>query len=167
MNLLRIIQVYGYGTSEGVEKAWDTRGRGRHTPPPVSVRMRRAMLSYVPVTKEKHMLAKLNERRVAEAVRGWATANNHPFDVLSAARPIGVEVKTIVKGKNDKITMHPDSRRRKLEAAQRLGLKKLYTVAADFRKDTPVWYVKEGVGSYRLGHMTKLGDLHRLRQFIH
>lgn len=25
------MQVYGYGTSEGVEKAWDTRGRGRHT----------------------------------------------------------------------------------------------------------------------------------------
>jgi hypothetical protein len=23
--------IYGYGTSEGVEKAWDTRGRGRAT----------------------------------------------------------------------------------------------------------------------------------------
>jgi hypothetical protein len=29
MNLASAIELYGYGTSEGVTKAWDTRGRGR------------------------------------------------------------------------------------------------------------------------------------------
>src|ERR1035441_9127960 len=28
MNLATTIELYGYGTSEGVEKSWDTRGRG-------------------------------------------------------------------------------------------------------------------------------------------
>ena len=30
MNLATAIELHGYGTSEGVEKAWDTRGRGKH-----------------------------------------------------------------------------------------------------------------------------------------
>ena len=33
MNLAATISVYGYGTSEGVVKEWDTRGRGRKAPP--------------------------------------------------------------------------------------------------------------------------------------
>jgi predicted ABC-type ATPase len=32
MNLLTAITLHCYGTSEGVTKAWDTRGRGRHAP---------------------------------------------------------------------------------------------------------------------------------------
>jgi (p)ppGpp synthase/HD superfamily hydrolase len=31
MNLAASIEIYASGTSEGVRKAWDTRGRGRHT----------------------------------------------------------------------------------------------------------------------------------------
>jgi predicted ABC-type ATPase len=31
MNLRASVEIYGYGTSEGVKKAWDTRGRGRNT----------------------------------------------------------------------------------------------------------------------------------------
>jgi predicted kinase len=33
MNLHSVIDLYAYGTSEGVTKAWDTRGRGRKPPP--------------------------------------------------------------------------------------------------------------------------------------
>lgn len=35
MNLASTLSVYGYGTHEGVEKEWDTRGRGRKTAPVV------------------------------------------------------------------------------------------------------------------------------------
>lgn len=30
MNLTETLRLYGMGTSEGAEKGWDTRGRGRH-----------------------------------------------------------------------------------------------------------------------------------------
>lgn len=33
MNIHAAIELFGYGTSEGVTKAWDTRGRGRHLRP--------------------------------------------------------------------------------------------------------------------------------------
>jgi len=87
------------------------------------------------------------------------TAGNAPFDVTVGNHVI--EVKTIVHGVNDKITMHPESLARKVAFAEKNGVLP-HTVVVDNR--TSKIYYKEGVGSFRLSSMrevplTSLGEL--------
>jgi len=119
-------------------------------------RAERAKQSYNPVTKEKKRIATENELKLAKSIKGKQTPDNAPFDVIRGGHAI--EVKTIVAGKNDKITMHPESRNRKLESAKKNGYK-MHTVVFDARNNK--LYYSEGVGSYRLGGMreTNLNEL--------
>jgi hypothetical protein len=77
---------------------------------------------------------------------------------------VGIEVKTLVNGKNEKITMSKDALGRKL-AEQRADGIKAYTVVVDRRagglSGRATYYYREGLGSFRLGSMTKttLGEL--------
>lgn len=143
MNILA--SILAYGTSEGLQKAWDSRGRGRKEHESDD-RSARAKTSYVKCTAEKQRLAEESEKIVAFAIKGQRTADNAPFDILKGNR--AVEVKTIFPGvKNDKITMHRESRLRKEEFASKHKLQ-AYTVVIDRR--TNKLYFAEGVKSYRL-----------------
>lgn len=143
MNLNTTLEAYG--TSEGLGKAWDTRGRGRHAQ--LSDRAKRALETYVPVNSAKIQLALESQTLIASAIGGTVTRDNAPFDVVKGKNAI--EVKTIFPGvKNNKITMHPESRVRKEKFARKEKMKP-YTVIVD-RRDNSV-HVAEGVKSFRLG----------------
>lgn len=147
MNISSTLSILAAGTSEGATRAWDTRGRGRHTST-VSKKAARALKSYVPVTKEKRSLATVNEAIVAKLVGGLHTHDSEEFDVLLSGRKIGIEVKTVFDtAKNFKITQHPESMARKDMYMKAEGYKKAYTVIFDMR-DKSV-YVAKGLGSFR------------------
>jgi hypothetical protein len=122
-------------------------------------RRERALRSHKPSTKEKQRIAEMNEKKVAKAIGGQHLEDNEPFDVLVGTS--GVEVKTIIAGKNNKITMHPSSRRRKLTEAKSKGL----TAHTVVMKGNKVFY-KQGVGSFRLNSMIEvsLSDLGEMIQ---
>jgi SPP1 gp7 family putative phage head morphogenesis protein len=122
-------------------------------------RVQRAIESHKPITKGKIKLATANEIAIAVHVKGAIhIGGNRPFDI-HIGNPVHavIEVKTIIKGKNDKITMHPPS----IEKKDRM-LKSLpkgttaHTVVIDER-DKQVYY-KSGYGSFRLSNMKALGD---------
>jgi|SRR5579859_748946 len=157
MTLLKILELYGGGPGSGCQGD----NCGRPSVGGLSDRARRALETYVPVTAAKYALAKRNERSVAKVLNGVTTADNSPFDVLIDGK-IGVEVKTIIEGRHDKVTIHPESMQEKKDEVKRLKLKSVYTVVADHRGLLQKWYVREGLGSFRLGTlklMNKISDL--------
>lgn len=162
MTIWDAVQIYGSGTPEGARKAWDTRGRKEKE---LSERAQRAIDTYVPLTPQKLQMAKLNERKVAQAVNGVSTADNSPFDVLIRGR-VGLEVKTLLNAGNDKLTMHPESLERKQQEAKRMGLEKLYTIAIDQREGASKIFYKEGLGSFRLASMTEVPSFSSLRRIV-
>lgn len=123
----------------------------------------RAKASYVMVTKEKYQKAMRNEQRVAAVVGGRSIPDNEPFDVEKGK--LAFEVKTIIEGKNDKITMHPESLARKVKEARKRGLE-TFTVAIDERGGKRQVYFKEGLGAFRLGSMEKLSSISDLKKRI-
>ena len=125
-------------------------------------RAERAMKNHKPATRAVQQVALRNEKRLAKWVKGTHIPDNEPFDMLvgTVDKPKHlVEVKTIVRGKNDKITMHPSSLRRKLDYATKHPQAKVHTVVFDER--TKKVYYREGVGSFRLSSMqqVKVKDL--------
>jgi len=123
----------------------------------------RAKASYVMVTPEKYQKSKQWERKVAETLKGQSFADNQAFDILSGK--IAIELKVLDAGKNDKITMHPESLARKVKEAKKSGLETA-TVAVDTRGGKTQIYFKEGLGSFRLGSMEKIKSLDELRKRI-
>lgn len=117
-----------------------------------SERSERAKASHKPATREVQAKGDANQKHLANKLDGVETADNAPFDVIVGDRD-AVEVKTIVRGKNDKITMHPESRLRK-ERAARANRYRSHTVVFDDR-DGSIYY-KKGVGSFRLKNMEKV-----------
>ena len=124
-----------------------------------SERAARARNSYKPATVQAQRAGERNEKVLAESINGKQQTDNAPFDVESGDNVI--EVKTIVSGKNDKITMHPESLARKHEAARG---KMAHTVVFDNR-DGSIYY-KQGVGSFRLTTMTRLGSAADVRGYL-
>jgi hypothetical protein len=122
----------------------------------------RARASHNPATRDKHIIATQQEQIVAKAIGGRIEAGNAPIDVWTDHS--AVEVKTIVGGKNAKITMHPASRMRKEAAAKKAG-KAPHTVAIDHRGPKPIYYHRAGYGSYRLEHMARV-SLSQLKERI-
>ena len=128
--------------------------------PKLSDRATRARDSYNGATVEKQRTADQNEIKLADGVKGKRTTDNEPFDVICGRS--AVEVKTIVGGKNDKITMHPESLKRKLDTARAQKLKP-YTVVFDARND--IVYYKQGLGSFRLVNM-KTTTVEKLKEIL-
>lgn len=124
----------------------------------------RAKESHVPVTKEKIADATSREKRVADAIGGEHIGGNKPFDVIikdkNGKMTHGIEVKTIF-GKNDKITMHKGSLKRKESFARKHGLM-THTIAIDARGNRDAYHHREGLGSFRLKGMSKISraELH-------
>lgn len=161
MNLLSTLtslDIFGGGPGSGCRG--DNCGRKKGP----SERAQRAKASYSPSTLAKQIVAAEMQIKVARTVHGVSTDDSQPFDVLKAKA--GVEVKTIVEGLNDKITMHKSSLRRKLEEAKDLGLKRTYTVAIDKRNGKEEIYYKKGLGSFRLVSMTRVSSWDELAKVI-
>ena len=89
----------------------------------------------------------------------------------------GIEIKTLMDNKNDKITMHPKSRRRKEEWLKKEKACGLHTVVLDDR-DTfedgknkeqysghRIYYAK-GVGAFRIKGMQTVASFDELRKVI-
>ena len=121
-------------------------------------RAARARASYKPATAAAQRLGEGMESKLASAIGGRGLPDNEPFDVLKGKHMI--EVKTIVRGKNDKITMHPESLRRKVKAVKQ-AKGTAHTVVFDARGKPPKVFYQEGLGSFRLRSMkeTSLGEL--------
>lgn len=121
-----------------------------------SERATRARNTYKPATRDKHQVADRMEKIIQRKIGGTRTADNEAFDVIKGKHAI--EVKTVIDATNDKITMHPSSRQRKLDWAK-TNKSSAHTVVIDKRGSRPVYYYKAGVGSYRFGssgNMTKV-----------
>lgn len=152
MKLLATLAIYAGGQGSGCNPH-----KGRCGRP--SSRATRAKTSHVPATAEKQRKAEANEGVLAQKINGKTTGDNKPFDVMTVIRgkKIGIEVKTIEEGKNDKITMHPASKVRKERAGRKLD--GIYTVVFDNRNGKNDIYMKQGVGSFRLGSMQKVPSI--------
>ena len=163
MNIVLLLELYAGGPGSGCNPEAGKCGRpSTGITPPLSDRAQRAIESYNPVTSAKKQIATRYERQVAKLLGGTTTPNNSPFDVLLGK--IGIEVKTVIEGKNDKITMHPSSHKpgepkkigsleRKQIYMKKNKLKKAFTVIVDVRSDRERWHIKEGLGSFRFGKL--------------
>jgi hypothetical protein len=161
------------------KKAWESRQRAEKANPEGAdvaraARVAAAIANHKPASAAKQRWAEKSETLVATMLRGRQTTNNAPTDVnLSIGRILhGLEVKTLLDNKNDKITMHPASKARK-EAWAADNKAKLHTIVIDDRDrfGTPGWsghrmYYREGVGSFRLGSMIKVRNAAHLKELV-
>ena len=108
-------------------------------------------LSYKPSTGAKQELARLSEVMVVKQLRAQHFGGQRPVDVIvrSGTRTMGVEVKTLVDNKNNKITMHADSYARKIAWA-RSNHASLHTIVFDKRGGGMKQYYRKGIGSFRM-----------------
>jgi len=131
-----------------------------------SARIARAKSTHIPSTRSSQKAAARSEKVVANALQGKSTDDHEPMDVVvnENGRVIGVEVKSILAGKNDKITMHPDSLARKVEwvkAHKATG----HTIAIDLRGGQRTFYYRKGFGSFRLSSMQRV-SVKELRELV-
>lgn len=119
----------------------------------VSARVERAKSSHLPATKEVQKIAAENQELVALKTGGRNMPDNHEFDVIRGREHI--EVKTIVRAKNNKITMHPESLDRKARYLENIKDAKTHTLVIDER--TGLVYYKSGLGSFNLTAMEVIG----------
>lgn len=152
--------IKAYGTPEGLEKAWDTRGRGRKR---LSEIAQRALASYKPVDPENRRMAAASELAIAKAIGGQHMGDNFPFDVVKG--DVVVEIKTMMKTGEDRINMKTRSRLIK-EAYVKNNGARAYTVAVDLRSGKAVVYYKKGVGAYTLSSMERLTNMRELRSVL-
>ena len=120
-----------------------------------------ARASHKPSTKAKQVIAAQGEDRIRKLLGVGPTSRGYPVD--AHGRGWGVEVKTLMDNKNNKLTMHPSSMLRKTAwaAAQHA---KLHTVAIDARSKNKQMYYKAGVGAFRMTSMKPIssGQLDRI-----
>ena len=123
----------------------------------MSERVERAKKSAVHTGQHEQAIAERSEQVLSDAISVPRTRDNSAFDLKND--DVGIEVKTLVNGKNEKITMSKAALGRKI-AEQRADELKTYTVVVDRRTGglagKATYYVKEGLGSFRLGSMTKI-----------
>lgn len=132
------------------------------------VRRRKALLTHKPSTAAKQRVAAASEKTITKILKALRTKNNAAMDTILKHRRTGlhgIEVKTLLDNKNDKITMHPSSRRRKLEWAK-VNRAALHTVVVDRRSKRSKIYYRSGVGSFRLKSLLPVKGGAHLRSLI-
>jgi len=142
---------------------WITLHGGQHVFIGESEKAARARGSQLKFTKRKMSIALANESLVAKGIGGQGLGDNEPFDIIAGRH--AVEVKTLIAGKNPKITMRADALTRKINYAKVNGYTPM-TVVVDARGSNPSYYYKDGVGSFRLSNMTQ-ASLGTIRGIIH
>lgn len=123
--------------------------------PKASARVERARKSCVLIRAAEQRAADRTEQKLSDALGVPRTADNSAFDLRND--DVGIEVKTLLVGAHEKITMNKTALARKV-AEQRDDDLRGYTVVADMRggRERAAYYYKEGFGSFRLGSMTKV-----------
>lgn len=132
-------------------------------------RSSRARATYKPSTFAKQAVARSGEdyvRRALRAAKTKGTGGTNAVDVAfrRGGHLHGVEVKTLMDNKNNKITMHPSSRRRKISWAHSHRAV-LHTVVVDARSRYRALYYHRGVGAFRMGSLTRVSTA-QLRSLI-
>lgn len=125
-------------------------------------RVAKAIATHKPCTRAIQLEAAKSEKLVAAAVDGKDLPDHEPMDVVG--RKFGIEVKTLVDNSHNKITMHPESRRRKeawVEEHNLVG----HTVVVDRRGPRVAFYHKVGFGAFRINSMTRV-TLAQLRDLV-
>lgn len=121
-------------------------------------KVKKATASHKPATAAVQQQALKNEMKLSKALRkAKQLKDNEPFDVIvgDPDDPLHlIEVKTIVRGKNNKITMHPSSLARKMEEWKKFPKAKVHTVVFDDRVGK--MYYREELGSFRLSSMQEI-----------
>jgi hypothetical protein len=128
-----------------------------------ALRSARASASRNPLTKEKERLSNESEEHLSKELGLARTGDNRPFDLQSGR--VAVEVKTLVDQKAGKLTVHPESRARKLELAEKHNLK-TYMIAVDKRGSQHRYYAREGIGSYTLKSMKEFTTMAALKRYV-
>ena len=123
----------------------------------------RAIANYSPTNLAEQRAADHTEAQLSKTLGMPRTRDNSAFDLQSGK--VGVEVKTMLYQKNDKITMKRDAIERKAAEIQRSGLSRTYTVVADKRGGVTKFYVSDRMGSLRLSTMTPV-TLPQLRSMV-
>jgi len=143
---------------------WTSGGDGSTAEERAKDRVERAKASAVRTGQHEQAIADRSEAVLSQAIGVPRTPNNQAFDLEND--DVGIEVKTLVNGKNEKITMSKTALARKLGA---LDGRKGYTVVVDRRSGgltgQATYYYREGFGSFRLGSMTKT-TLSELRSIV-
>jgi HK97 family phage portal protein len=129
----------------------------------LSAKQKAAIASRKPCGKDKQDIAEKSEAKVSKALGLPRTKDNSAFDLRND--DVGVEIKTMVDGKSDKITMSKAALSRKLGEAQAEGLK-TFTVVADARGGATKYYVSNKLGSIRLGSMVR-ATLPEIKEMVH
>ena len=126
-----------------------------------------ATLNYKPATGAKQELARASEVMVVKQLRAQHSGGQRPVDVIvrSGTRTMGVEVKTMVDNKNNKITMHPESYARKIAWAHSHHAS-LHTIVIDKRGGTTQQYYRKGIGSFRMVGLTAVKNGPALRALM-
>lgn len=125
----------------------------------LSEKAKRALAAMNKCGADKQRIADKSEAKLSKALGIPRTRDNSAFDLRND--DVGIEIKTMVDGKNDKITMSKSALGRKIAESQADDLK-TFTVVADVRGGGAAkYYVSEKLGSIRLGSMTpiSLSDL--------
>lgn len=127
-------------------------------------RANRAKTSHKPSFRYKTERTARNEAKLAKTLGAKQVGGQAPFDVVHMRYRMGIEVKTLVEARNDKLTIHPASLARKLKEAKQEGIKTTVVVAFDDRPGKGQIYYKIGLGSFRLTSMTKVKNLNDLKK---
>jgi ppGpp synthetase/RelA/SpoT-type nucleotidyltranferase len=107
----------------------------------------RALTAYKPITGDAARLALRQCARVAKAVDGQCTDDNAPFDVIAGKDAINV--RTLVDGGHDQVTVLPEAAARKERYADEQGLTP-HTIVVDARGSKPAYYHRAGVGTFAI-----------------
>jgi len=148
--------------ADGIPKGGHPLGGGAKVEFKPSEKMQRALKAYVPCNTEQQRAADKQEEIVSKALGIPRTKNNSAFDLRND--DVGVELKTMMSGKNDKVTMNKEALGRKMAEKEAEGLK-TFTVVADTRSGRTQYYYSPKLGSLRLGSMTK-ATLSELRSVV-
>lgn len=137
--------------SDGQPLAGNPKAFGRA----VSDKVERARASAVLTGTTEQKIADDAEAKLSRAIGIPRTKNNSAFDLKNDE--VGVEVKCLITGHNEKLTMSKTALARKIGEQRDEGLRG-FTVAVDMRggRQTAAYYYKVGFGSFRLGSMTKV-----------
>jgi hypothetical protein len=150
------------GPGSGRHKGFGTQKvpKNKFGQPIVSTKQKTALQHYSPTGTKEQRKADWGESLVKNAIDGSLIGtNSEPFDVLSKDGKHAIEVKTLVKQGNNKITMKGSAMERKYGWALK-NKKQIHTIVLDMRNGSSVpseIYHREGVGSFRLDNMNKLG----------
>lgn len=155
---------YDKAQAENKSKGLNSRGK-----PILNTRQQLALKNMVVVDKAQQDKAEEAERLVTKALHGVQQHNNSPMDVvmkLPNGKQIGLEVKTLLLQKNDKITMKRDALARKTQWGKDNN-SAIGTVVLDLREKGMSVFYRSGVGSFRVMHMQEVqGGLKGLASVI-